>query len=977
MANVPFTRLPDGDGRPAKKRDLEAELEIVLERDGVPISVAPSVKPRRAQTRPPARDGEEDRIRISLIQEKTAPKRAKPVAVSFGEHEPSRHVVRMDGSVAKPKEEIRDPFHRSMHRWQMPMAEETEMGSVFVRAVDLWLEVLDPDFFHQQFTPGDPDEAYRESRRGAWSRLRRPFIRWTDRRAVEREETRPFVSAPQSAASESAFEPVVFSLPTAFVEAEPSIVELDQAEELSSEHAIEGVASANVGEQPSFEPVSFQGASAIESMPEFVAFQEPVQPKPSFRDRWSTWREEAKDRAGDLHEEERQFVEEVEAAMKTPYLEPKVRVTRVLIGFLGMFCVIALPAGAVSWSRSLTESASSARATASRLSADAGGLSSDPLELSKAFLQVGTIAGDIQQAHGLALQLSQAIPSTHKTGQTIQALLDIAQEASQSGALLSQGVERALAKDVVTPDERIVRFSQYLKEARPHLDRLFAAAHRLRPETLPEGLREKVQQGQDLLLGYETFINQAETLSNLALGVIGHDETRTYLIIFQNQAERRPSGGFMGSYAQLVLDRGVIKKLDVPGGGPYGLRSQLLPRWQPPKPVQLIASRWEFQDANWTADFPQAAETIRTFWSESGQPTLDGIIAVNATILPKLLTITGPIEMKEYGKTVTAENVIFETQKAVELEYDKEKNTPKAFVGDLNREVIARLQNLSEDQRVPLATIIAKALETKEIQINLSRPEEQTTIQALGWTGEWPKADAFDQLALIGANLAGQKSDASIQETVTQTVMIDGQGAIQTSVSLDRAHKATRGELFYGANNVQYVRLYTPASTMFLDGSGFETPANSLFKTPEPGEISFPGLVTTTQAAVAHGQPIDVFQEDGRQVFGGWIQLRPEAEKETVMSYRLAKTTADMARALSGDASLDGKTVTDAYVLRLISQSGADRTHRLTIRYPETWKVVKTADGLRVVSPGVIQGESAVLNQDTLEYVLFDRAGIR
>lgn len=921
MSQTPFEPV-----RPS----LESQLEIVLECDGAVISVAPPARPARRIKKTVAVDAEADRGRVTFVQEQTKKKVAKPVAISYGEHEPSRFVVRMDGAVAKPKEEIRDPFHRTMHRWQTPMIEEIQLNSVYVKAVDLWMEVLEPSFFHAQFTPGDADEAYRESQKGVWSRLRKPFVRWDDRRVSRIQQI-----------------PKTAQIPF----------------EIFTPHQDE--------EDTSIQPE----AIAIELMPELA--QKPSSEtgpvRSTLRDRFQAWRSAAKEEVQDLREEQREFVQEIESAWQAPHLEPKVRVSRVLIGFLGMFCVIALPAGAVSWSRSVSKSVFSAEHQASSLSASSASLTSSPQALSSAFAQIGTLASDIEQSHGLALSLAQVIPTSRNTAETVQALLEAAQEASQAGELLSKGSQRALEGDVATPDERLVRFAQYLSEARPHLDRLFAAAGRMHPESMPENVREKVTQVKTLLLGHQALVAQAEEITQLVLGLIGHNEQRTYLVLFQNEAERRPSGGFMGSYAELVMDRGLIHKLSIPGGGPYDLRSQLRERWIPPQPVQLVASRWEFQDANWAPDFSETADTVRTFWSKSGQPTLDGVIAVNASILPKLLTITGPIEMKDYGKTVTSENVVVETQKAVELEYDKTLNTPKAFISDLNHEVLSRLQKLSKDQWFPLANIAATALETKEIQIHLFRADEQEAIRAFGWTGEWPAVDGFDQLAVIGANLAGQKSDAAIKESVTQKVQIDERGFIQTDLKLHREHTSSRGQQFYGANNVQYVRLYTPAGSELLSGSGFQAPSSSLFDVAASGTTAFPGLSFSDKSMSFEGQTVDLLPDGGRQVFGGWIQLRPGATADMSMRYKLTKSTADMAQSLSSDILTDGAAVSDAYVVHLISQSGAKRAQHLSISYPATWKVIKIGEGMKVVSPGVIEGDIEVLNQDELRYVLFNR----
>jgi len=53
---------------------------------------------------------------------------------------------------------------------------------------------------------------------------------------------------------------------------------------------------------------------------------------------------------------------------------------------------------------------------------------------------------------------------------------------------------------------------------------------------------------------------------------------------------------------------------------------------------------------------------------QGGQEKFDGIIAINATILPDLLELTGPVYLEEFDKEFKSEDVLFQ------LEYEVEKN---------------------------------------------------------------------------------------------------------------------------------------------------------------------------------------------------------------------------------------------------------------------------------------------------------------
>ena len=152
----------------------------------------------------------------------------------------------------------------------------------------------------------------------------------------------------------------------------------------------------------------------------------------------------------------------------------------------------------------------------------------------------------------------------------------------------------------------------------------------------------------------------------------------------------------MGSVAEVSFDRGSVKSIKVPPGGTYDIKGQLLAHVISPDPLHLINPHWQFQDSNWFPDFPTSARKMLWFWSKSGQPTQNGVISINASLVERILEITGPIDMPEYGKVIDKSNFMLETQKAVELEYDKQANTPKKFIGDLTQEMMKRLKSFVE-----------------------------------------------------------------------------------------------------------------------------------------------------------------------------------------------------------------------------------------------------------------------------------------
>jgi hypothetical protein len=356
----------------------------------------------------------------------------------------------------------------------------------------------------------------------------------------------------------------------------------------------------------------------------------------------------------------------------------------------------------------------------------------------------------------------------------------------------------------------------------------------------------------------------------------------------------------------------------------------------PPKPLQLIADRWEFQDSNWSPDFPTSAEKIRWFWSKSGGYSLDGVIAVNANIVEKLLAVTGPIDVPELGKIITAENFVSETQKAVELEYDKEENKPKKILSLLAPRLLDRIKQFNSEDMVKLVSIISESIENKDIQIALTDAQEDAKAQSYGWSGRL-KETKGDSLAIIGSNIAGQKTDTVIKERVTQEIKVTDEGRITDRVTLKRTHTGTKGTVFSGVRNVEYFRFYVPSGSTLIEASGFDVIPSTLFKATREDAEPDPDLAISERLANETAFNVSVWDEGDRTVIGGWTMLDPGQEETLVVSYRLPFTAFDLRERISEHVSTgdDGRS---AYELLLTSQSGvADREIAISLDVPKSW----------------------------------------
>lgn len=230
-------------------------------------------------------------------------------------------------------------------------------------------------------------------------------------------------------------------------------------------------------------------------------------------------------------------------------------------------------------------------------------------------------------------------------------------------------------------------------------------------------------------------VNQARVLLPLIPGFIAQDSKKTYLLLFQNSAELRPTGGFIGSYGLLTFEKG--KLLDFNVEDIYAADGQLKGYIQPPKPIEkfLGQNTWYFRDSNWDPDFPVSAQRAEWFLGKTTNRNVDGVIAVNLSVAKELLKATGPIVLADYNEEITSENVFERAEYRSEIDFFPGSTQKRDFLGTLAREIFNRLKNSSGNDLLKLGQALETSLNQKELLMYLHDPESQQTLLEQNWAG--------------------------------------------------------------------------------------------------------------------------------------------------------------------------------------------------------------------------------------------------
>ena len=229
-------------------------------------------------------------------------------------------------------------------------------------------------------------------------------------------------------------------------------------------------------------------------------------------------------------------------------------------------------------------------------------------------------------------------------------VLGLKGQGSFVGGTAEQRIQTAVATmDKVTP--KIDEIADSLTFAKEEIDEVNPNHY---PEFLAGG---KVKEGMVSLRKIASdgtaFIDQARPLIKVLPSLLGQPNPKKYLVIFQNDKELRPTGGFITAYAIFRVDKGVItaeKSEDI-----YSLDDSISGKERAPEPILKYLPKvpvFNLRDSNLSADFQKSMEDFREIYDKArGAEDVDGIIALDTHALVAVMNVLGDIEVN--GQTFT------------------------------------------------------------------------------------------------------------------------------------------------------------------------------------------------------------------------------------------------------------------------------------------------------------------------------------
>lgn len=510
--------------------------------------------------------------------------------------------------------------------------------------------------------------------------------------------------------------------------------------------------------------------------------------------------------------------------------------------------------------------------------------------------------------------LSAVAPVQSSTLQENSALGQVISQTALDLFASAKKLQMVIGGESSDPGGDFLQALATIKNALLSIEKMRAENH------LPHPISSKLEGLSGVLTLIENTIDSYPSL-------FGFNGKRTYLILFQNNMELRPGGGFIGSFATVAVENGKVDKPQV--YDVYDADGKLTQHIEPPFQLRryLGATHWFLRDSNFDPDFIRDGQQAMQFLqAETGQH-VDGVIAIDTDFLKDTLSVFGSVWVPDYKETVSADNFYLLTQSHAENNFFPGSTQKKDFLKSLYDAILLQL---SEKKNVPFTTF-AKMLSVmtheKHMLFAFADPATQKlfTVNDLSSSLQDDRQEGLnsflDSFGVVDANLGLNKTNYYLKRSIQTNIVLSESGDATGEATITYQNTSSKNSVF-GGDYKDYVRFILPEQSEVLsvaiDGQVIPTvPAIT-----DPQTYLRKGFVPPQQLE------IEKTTEEGRAIAGFLVMVPTGSLKTVSLTYTIH-------HAFSPEVPFF------SYGLQLLKQPGTeDDPYSLFVSYPASFKPV-------------------------------------
>ncbi len=495
-------------------------------------------------------------------------------------------------------------------------------------------------------------------------------------------------------------------------------------------------------------------------------------------------------------------------------------------------------------------------------------------------------------------------------------------------------LEKVFAGKSINPDEDVVYSTSLIKESLALFKELEVQNY------IPEQFRKKIE-------GYNSLVSLISNVQDTLPNILDAEKKKKYLILFQNNMELRPGGGFIGSYGILDLNKGKVENFSI--HDVYEADGQLKGHIEPPYPIRryLPSAHWYLRDSNFNLDFVSAASSAAFFlFQETGQ-SVDGVIGIDVSFVKSLVSVLEPIYVPEYKETVTSDNFYSLTQAHSEKDFFPSSTQKKDFLTFLYKAINNKISSEKKLHYLTILNSIEDSILKKHILFAFANPQVQRTFTTSGlssslWDGrKQANPSTNDFIGISEANLGVNKANYFVGRSVSYRVQMRDDGTILSKLSLSLKNDSNK---WPGGDYKNYIRFILPKGAILnaitIDGS-----SQKVIKA-----VTDPLVYESKNFKPPTELEVDSTNEADKVVYGFLQTISSGKFKKIDIEYSLAQ-------------KISPKDPLISYSLKIFKQPGTENYPvDFSFSYPSAFKILSMSKKLKDQNQSVSFQE--ILSQD-------------
>ena len=269
-----------------------------------------------------------------------------------------------------------------------------------------------------------------------------------------------------------------------------------------------------------------------------------------------------------------------------------------------------------------------------------------------------------------------------------------------------------------------------------------------------------------------SVITQISPMINEILGV---NQPKTYVLVYQDNNELRSTGGVIGAVAVLSFNNGKLTSYEVYSADEL---DQKIPGViEPPESLAkyLGEKQWFFVDANWDNQGEKAGERVAWFLEKALGFKPDGVVFIDNQGLKQLISPGETINLPEYNEVLNSKNL---DEKVIFYTAANPKKTNEYLA-----EVLKSVLDASFSQQKDIFQALNAGLESQDIILTQFDKNQQSLFNRFLWSGDVvrPKCPSLfnnqacqvDSLAQIESNIGLNKVNYYLTREIKHTVVLN------------------------------------------------------------------------------------------------------------------------------------------------------------------------------------------------------------